>query len=518
MNKTHTVSKQLEYLVAISVIVVVLIIGTGSVILNAEKIKSEYRDHAVIATEHLKEALENGQQAWSYNEETQTVTCAGREVSLDLFLKINENNNDINHTIFFKDLRVLTNLKNDKGGYAIGTTADSKIYDSVKGGATYVKSSVPLLGGKYTVCYMPLYNGEEFFGMLFTGINQKAVSRAILTITVVILAVSIAILIIMIFVSRRMLKTISDRLGGKLNDSYAKLNDFSDRVVEVSDCTSSEVAEISKAMNSVADGAMSQASATQEALASMQDFANSIDVVNNEINESYTFIATIENDVEASEDSIAALNTSIDDNTKLVDDISEDIALGVENTQKANSIVKTINSLASQINLLALNAAVEASHAGVFGKGFAVVASEVKSLALDSAKSADETAEIIAGIVDTMNKTNEANEKLVISNKEQQKKAEVVREKMTALRENIKSIDEKLNTIKEKSNGLEYIKNDLNQVVTKLSSQSEQNAAVVEEVSASTTSVDNEVETLAKSIEEIAEINKELKGIIEYFG
>lgn len=518
MNKTKTVTKQLENLVVISVIIAVLVIGTLSVILSASTIKREFRNHAEIATSHLKESLENGQKSWTYDEATDTVTCDGRAVTLDLFLELNKLDENVYHTVFYGDTRVLTNIKNDAGGWAVGTKADSQIYAQVSAGKTYVKNGVKIMNGSYTVCYMPLYNNGEFFGMLFTGINQQTVNKTATSFALAIIGGAVVVLVVMLIVARRLLGEVSNKLETKLNTSYDRLNGFSDRVIEVSDCTSSEVTEISKAMNSVADGAMSQASATQEALASMQDFAASIDSVNNEINESNTFIETIENDVAASEASINELNSSIDDNTKLVDNISEDIALGVESTRKANSIVKTINSLASQINLLALNASVEASHAGAFGKGFAVVASEVKSLALDSAKSADETAAIIAGIVDTMNKTNQSNEKLVESNKEQLKKAEIVREKMTALRENIKSIDAKLNNIREKSNALGYIKNDLNQVIQKLSSQSEQNAAVVEEVSASTTSVDNEVEQLAKSIEEITAISSELKDIIVYFG
>jgi methyl-accepting chemotaxis protein len=65
---------------------------------------------------------------------------------------------------------------------------------------------------------------------------------------------------------------------------------------------------------------------------------------------------------------------------------------------RIGDVVKLISAIAEQTNLLALNATIEAARAGEAGKGFAVVAQEVKALATQTAKATGEIGDQISGM------------------------------------------------------------------------------------------------------------------------
>ena len=67
-------------------------------------------------------------------------------------------------------------------------------------------------------------------------------------------------------------------------------------------------------------------------------------------------------------------------------------------SDEITKIVGMISEIAEETNLLSLNASIEAARAGEAGRGFAVVAGEIGTLAGNSAKSAQDIAELIEKI------------------------------------------------------------------------------------------------------------------------
>ncbi len=171
------------------------------------------------------------------------------------------------------------------------------------------------------------------------------------------------------------------KIKNSLNTAVQNLDDTLASVAAAADQVAQAGAQISTTSQSLAQGSSEQASAIEEVSSSLQEMASMTKQNSDNAQQARRL----------SEGALHGATTGAESMGRL----SEAIEKIKQSSDQTAKIVKTIDEIAFQTNLLALNAAVEAARAGDAGKGFAVVAEEVRNLAMRSAESARNTADLI---------------------------------------------------------------------------------------------------------------------------
>lgn len=151
---------------------------------------------------------------------------------------------------------------------------------------------------------------------------------------------------------------------------------------------------ISDSGKAIADGAARQAASIEEISSSLEEMSSMTQKNAENADHAKKFMK------EANEVGGKA-NQSINELIPYMEEIS-----GI--SRETHKVVKTINDIAFQTKLLALNSAVEAARAGAAGVGFAVVADEVRNLALRAGEAAENTSNLLKGIVQRIEKGTES--------------------------------------------------------------------------------------------------------------
>lgn len=158
---------------------------------------------------------------------------------------------------------------------------------------------------------------------------------------------------------------------------------------------------------------------------------------------------------------IKEIKTSTD---KTVDGINELKQISTE----INSILSTVNSIATQTHMLSLNASIEAARAGEYGKGFSVVAKEIGKLAENSSNSVSEISKLVERIqaqVDIVVEDAVPNQKNVEKSVTYSKNIEkVLNEIKRSVEDILNSVDEILSSTDKEAQSVEMVSSEFNKV------------------------------------------------------
>jgi methyl-accepting chemotaxis protein len=255
---------------------------------------------------------------------------------------------------------------------------------------------------------------------------------------------------------------VYDQLKGNINRVLDSLDEALSQVASSAEQVSSASSQISSGAESLAQGTSEQASSIEEVSSSLQEMASMAKQNVGNAKEARSLAEGARSSAERGAANMQNLSEAINK-----------IKVSADSTAR---IVKTIDEIAFQTNLLALNAAVEAARAGDAGKGFAVVAEEVRNLAMRSAESAKNTAELIEESVKNADNGVALNEGVAATlreiNEQVQKVSEMMAEVAAASEQQNQGVDQ-INSAVEQ----------MNQVTQQAAANAEESASAAEELS-----------------------------------
>ncbi|MDG4476276.1 methyl-accepting chemotaxis protein [Thiovibrio frasassiensis] len=174
-------------------------------------------------------------------------------------------------------------------------------------------------------------------------------------------------------------------------------------------------------------------------------------------------------------------------------DLTRNMGLIEQDSDKIGHIITTIGSIAFQTNLLALNAAVEAARAGEAGAGFAVVATEVKNLAMRTATAANDTQHLLEGTMQRLSQSTSALKSVNTDFEGIIESATGIGDKNTAITKASRSLAEQIRQMQEATNSL-------SSATQRVAASSEESTTASEELSAQADELEAVVDELTKVV------------------
>lgn len=473
---------------------------------------------------------------------------------------------DMQVTVFYGGTRMATTLKDQSGNHLTGTKADEAVTKAVtQDGKTVEEYNITIDGEKYYACYAPLKDsGDKVIGMVFAGkpvtevqalINERTSHIVIVELVMIVLAIIVIFLLtkgiqvglqaaekavhglsngdLTVAVESKAMRR-NDELGDMAKGVAVLMNQLLEVVNHIRTSseqllksgtdlsnmatqTSSTADDISKAIEEISQGAVSQADEIERASHEVDTMGQLIGHIADNVAELDQGTQEIKGSSDRSIDIIRDLTESNDRSMEAVRHISRQVNATNESALKIRAAVDLITSIAEETNLLSLNASIEAARAGEQGRGFAVVAGQIQKLAEQSNESAGSIADIIGELLkDSENSVQVMEEVQKIMN-EQQEKLQATRKQIAEVGDGISGAAQAAGMIRQQTEHCNSARANVADVISNLSAISEQNAASTEETTASMEEMNAAINLLAESARQLQELSKSLEEDVSFF-
>ena len=243
--------------------------------------------------------------------------------------------------------------------------------------------------------------------------------------------------------------------------------------------------QVATAIGTVAAEVSQQASAVDQMIENVASLADAGKAVSTAVEEALQYMKQLDGnsaDMKAKMESMSEESAHMDVN---VQEISEKIDVTSKGIQEMETILGSIEEIASETNLLALNASIEAARAGDAGRGFAVVADSIKGLSENTSNELENIRKIISTLVENFNECEKCIELVVKSNQSSTESTKDVIESFRIINNDVISTNEKLTVVHETDEKMMKDIMEIDSQVKVIGQGAESNAAATQEITAS---------------------------------
>lgn len=243
--------------------------------------------------------------------------------------------------------------------------------------------------------------------------------------------------------------------------------------------------QVATAIGNVAAEVSQQASAVDRMIENVASLADAGKAVSTAVEEALQYMKQLDGnsaDMKAKMESMSEESAHMDVN---VQEISEKIDVTSKGIQEMETILSSIEEIASETNLLALNASIEAARAGDAGRGFAVVADSIKGLSENTSNELENIRKIISTLVENFKECEKCIELVVKSNQSSTESTKDVIESFRIINNDVVSTNEKLTVVHETDEKMMKDIMEIDNQVKVIGQAAESNAAATQEITAS---------------------------------